>query len=254
MERFVHRGKDGKIVDVDEFQVAKALLAGEVELLSQEVDSKHLFELCCHFGHQSTAAALFANGVPGCRFDRKINCTSRPPKLAALMPAAPMPRAPMPPRVQAMRTAPSSPAAPVMAKSPPSRPIPDVSFFEAPLVKAPPPRLGAPPPFTCDNPCYCAGVATCPCCSWGFLEDEGLWMDDFDASLQDAKNTAEAAAAMPLVRTLLEAFRSQKAGPSTVTEEAMAYLLDVAILLGDAELARCCAKHCTQFPLRRWRF
>ena len=42
MERFVHRGKDGRILDVDEFQVAKALLAGEVELLSQEVDSKHL--------------------------------------------------------------------------------------------------------------------------------------------------------------------------------------------------------------------
>ncbi|CAE7771868.1 unnamed protein product [Symbiodinium necroappetens] len=37
------------------------------------------------------------------------------------------------------------------------------------------------------------------------------------------------------------------------TAEAMAYLLDVAILIGDAELVRCCAKHCTRWPLRRWR-
>ena len=39
MERFLHRRWDGCILDVDEFQVAKCLLAGETELLSQEVDS-----------------------------------------------------------------------------------------------------------------------------------------------------------------------------------------------------------------------
>ena len=60
--------QDGRILDVDEFQVAKALLAGEVELLSQEVDSKHLFDLCLKFGHQSTAVAMISYGVPSCVF------------------------------------------------------------------------------------------------------------------------------------------------------------------------------------------
>ena len=51
----------------------------------------------------------------------------------------------------------------------------------------------------------------------------------------------------------MEAFRSQAAVDGIATAEAMAYLLDVAILIGDAELARCCTKHCTRLPLRRWR-
>ena len=34
----------------------------------------------------------------------------------------------------------------------------------------------------------------------------------------------------------------------------MAYLLDVAILIGNTELARRCVKQATNFPLRRWRF
>ena len=69
MERFVRRGRDGRICGVDEFQVAKALLAGEAEVLSQEVDSgEHLFDLCCHFGYQSTAAAMIERGVSGCVF------------------------------------------------------------------------------------------------------------------------------------------------------------------------------------------
>ena len=84
-------------------------------------------------------------------------------------------------------------------------------------------------------------------------EERGLWMEDWDASLQDAKRAAESSAAKPLVRALLEAFRSQAAVDGIATAEAMAYLLDVAILIGDAELVRCCAKHCTRWPLRRWR-
>ena len=79
-------------------------------------------------------------------------------------------------------------------------------------------------------------------------------MVDWDAGLLVAKNAAESAAATPLFRTLLEACRSQAGCPGIVTEEAMAYVLDVAILIGDTELARCCAKQCTKFPLRRWRF
>ena len=79
-------------------------------------------------------------------------------------------------------------------------------------------------------------------------------MVDWDAGLLDAKNAAESAAATPLFRTLLEACRSQAGCPGIVTEEAMAYLLDVAILIGNTELARCCVKQATNFPLRRWRF
>ena len=78
-------------------------------------------------------------------------------------------------------------------------------------------------------------------------------MEDSDASLQDAKRAAESSAAKPLVHALLEAFRSQASVDGLATAEAMAYLLDVAILIGDAELARCCARHCTRLPLRRWR-
>ena len=78
-------------------------------------------------------------------------------------------------------------------------------------------------------------------------------MQNWDASFQDAKNAAQSAAAKPVVRSLLEALRSQVASSSIATEEGLAYLLDVAILIGDAELGRSCAKHCTSFPLRRWR-
>ena len=66
MERFVHRSRHGQILDVDEFQVAKALLNGQLEALGHSVDSRHLFELCLAFGHQSTAAAMLSHGVPGC--------------------------------------------------------------------------------------------------------------------------------------------------------------------------------------------
>ncbi|CAE7315857.1 retsat, partial [Symbiodinium necroappetens] len=140
---FVHRGKDGRILDVDEFQVAKALLAGELELLSQEVDSKHLFDLCLQFRHQSTAVAMISYGVP-----------------------------------------------------------------------------------------VTAGTGV----------------------LAERAECGESAAAMPLFRTLIEACRSEASCPTLLTEEAMAYLLDVAILVGDTELARSCARHCNCFPLRRWRF
>eukprot|EP00439_Symbiodinium_sp_Y106_P085340 s87_g28.t1 len=34
----------------------------------------------------------------------------------------------------------------------------------------------------------------------------------------------------------------------------MAYFLDVAILIGDAELAKCLAQHCASFPRSRWRY
>ena len=49
---------DGSIVAVDEFQVASALLAGELDILNQEIDSQHLFTLCCRFGLYGTAAPV----------------------------------------------------------------------------------------------------------------------------------------------------------------------------------------------------
>ena len=193
MERFLHRRWDGRILDV--FQVAKALLAGETELLSQEVDSgEHLFDLCCHFGHESTAAAMISYRVPGC-------------------------------------------------------------VFEGPHSLQPPPAVEPPEPqAVLHGVCECVDWNTCRRCCWGMSDEErGLWMEDWDASVQDAKSAAESSAAKPLVRALLEAFRSQAAVDRIATAEGMAYLLDVAILIGDAELARCCAKHCTHLPLRRWR-
>ena len=196
MERFVHRGKDGRMLDVDEFEVAKALLAGEVQLLSQEVDSKHLFDLCLQFGHQSTAAAMISHGVPGCVF-----------------------------------------------KGPRSL---------VPHAAAPAGTAGDPDDIGCQWDCR--HWHTCSSCSWGVPEDEGVWMEDWDASFLDAKNSAESAAAMPLFRALLEACRSEASCPTILTEEAMPYLLDVAILIGNAELARSCARRCNCFPLRRWRF
>ena len=208
MERFVHRGRDARILDVDEFQVAKALLAGEAELLSQEVDGRHLFDLCLQFGHQSTAAALISHGVPGCSFPSFLGM--RPPL--------------------AKRTCPRNEQSP-----------------------KPPTAIAEPPAQPYLRTCLCRGWVTCESCSWGFPEEEGLWMEDWDAKLRDAKEAAEGAAATPVVKAVLEAFRSQAAPPGIVTEEAMAYLLDVAILIGDAKLATCCAAHCTRLPLRRWR-
>ncbi|CAE7216461.1 unnamed protein product, partial [Symbiodinium necroappetens] len=199
MERFVHRGWDGRVLDVDEFQVAKALLTGEADLLSQEVDGKHLFDWCCHFGHQSTAAAMVSFGVQGCVF-------------------------------KGPRSLPRHCSGPVTRREPRSTDV-----------------------FTALPTCHCRGRSTCKTCGWAFPEQKGIWVEQWDASLQEAKNAAKSAATIPVVRALLEAFRSQAAVDGIATAEGMAYLLDVAILIGDAELARCCAKHCTRLPLRRWR-
>ncbi|CAE7389935.1 unnamed protein product, partial [Symbiodinium natans] len=229
MERFVRRGRDGRILGVDEFQVAKALLAGEAEILSQEVDGQHLFDLCCHFGCQSTAAAMLTHGVSGCVF----RGSSRPLAAPDVAKKAP-PR--LPPSV--LPSTPAPPAFAVAKWAPPMLPF---------TPTAPPPRK-APPPA-----CRCLCWTTCASCSWGFSEDGGVWMWDWDASLLAAKEAAESTAALPVDGALLDAFRSQPGSPALATGEGLAYLLDLAILLGGAELARRCARHCKFFPLRRWR-
>ena len=53
------------IIGVNEFQIAQALLAGHTELLSQEVESRHLFTMCMQFGHEETASEMLRQGVPG---------------------------------------------------------------------------------------------------------------------------------------------------------------------------------------------
>ena len=135
-------------------------------------------------------------------------------------------------------------AAPAVAKwAPPMLPFAPT----APPVKAQPPRISN------DCNCNCYHQITCPSCSSGFSEDDGVWMWDWDVSLQVAKEAAESTAAMPVDGALLEAFRSQGPSPAIVTQEGLAYLLDLAILTGDVELAKCFAKHCSCCPLRRWR-
>ena len=57
------------IIDVNEFQIAQALLAGQPELLSQEVESRHLFTMCMQFGHEETASEMLRQGVRGCKVE-----------------------------------------------------------------------------------------------------------------------------------------------------------------------------------------
>ena len=58
------------IVGVNEFQIAKAVLGGQLESLSQKVPSQwgsvHLFNVCLRFGLHDTAWALAEAGVKGC--------------------------------------------------------------------------------------------------------------------------------------------------------------------------------------------
>ena len=57
------------IIGVNEFQIARALIAGNLELLSQKIDSQHLFTLCLKFGQHETAAEMQRKGVPGCKVE-----------------------------------------------------------------------------------------------------------------------------------------------------------------------------------------
>ena len=68
--RFVRLGREsGKVAEVDEFEVASALFAGERDALSQLTEGRHLFNLCLEFGLDSTALALLEHGVEGCRLE-----------------------------------------------------------------------------------------------------------------------------------------------------------------------------------------
>ena len=105
-----------------------------------------------------------------------------------------------------------------------------------------------------DSDCECrSGWLTCCECCWGFDEGGGCWMRDWDSDLSDVEHCAQKAARRPLAKVLLESFRAGTPFPGlTVTEEAMARLVDIAILIGDPDLAESCRKHCDRPPLRRW--
>ena len=89
-------------------------------------------------------------------------------------------------------------------------------------------------------------------CCFGFPAEEGIWMGDWDANLQDASESACEAAEQLLVRAILEALGSGAILPVTISGEAMAHLLDLAILTGNKEAARRCAELSNFAPLRRW--
>ena len=170
----------GEIVDVEEFEVARAILAGDTQRLSQPIESKYLFELCIAFGHQSTAAALLNHGVPGCRVE-----------VWHLRPFAG--------KISAAR-------------------------------------------------CCGSTWETCDFCCWGSEMEDGVWMTDWNAKLTDAV----ASAGRPVASAVLGALRSGADFRSLdVSEAAMARLLDLAVLTGDADLAQQCTQRCARRPLRR---
>ena len=185
------RYERGEIVDVEEFGVATAILRGDTQLLSQEVESKHLFELCMTFGHQSTAAALLIHKVPGCR----------------------------------------------------------VEFWHlGPFAKHV--TIGG---YSMN--CTTCGVSwrTCAFCCWGWEVKNGVWMKDWNSELEDAVASARKAAERPVARAVLAVLRlGEDFRNFDVSEAAMARLLDLAILTGDADLAQRRAQRCTRRPLRRW--
>ncbi|CAK9092253.1 unnamed protein product [Durusdinium trenchii] len=61
------------VLGVKEFQLARALMEGHVEFLSEHVPSSwgpvHLFDLCLTFGLFDTAWAMAERGVKGCRLE-----------------------------------------------------------------------------------------------------------------------------------------------------------------------------------------
>ena len=92
---------------------------------------------------------------------------------------------------------------------------------------------------------------TCDECCFGFSTEEGIWMNDWNASLEDATCAARETAEQHLVHAVLEALSSSATLPF-ISEEAMAHLLDLAILTGNKEAARRCAELSHVRPLRRW--
>ena len=102
--------------------------------------------------------------------------------------------------------------------------------------------------------CQCIGWRTCQYCCFGFPVSQGIWMRDWNTcNLCEAVDAAQVAASRPWVRRILVAQVSGSRLPFAISAEAMARLLDIAILTGNKEAAVCCARHAKLWPLRRWR-
>ena len=101
--------------------------------------------------------------------------------------------------------------------------------------------------------CPCNGWETCSYCCWAFPTENGVWMKDWDAPLDDAANAAQQAAKTPLVRGILEISRCNELLSLAMSNKAAARLLDIAMLCGNVKAAANLAKTHQARPLRRWR-
>ena len=108
----------------------------------------------------------------------------------------------------------------------------------------------APPPRYL---CCCTGWGTCNFCCWGFPLGQGVLMQDWDAPLKHAAQAGRKAAMTPLVSGILEIFSRDEELPLSMSDEAAARLLDIAILCGNSQAAGNLAKTFSVRPLRRWR-
>ena len=121
-------------------------------------------------------------------------------------------------------------------------------------------------PFSCSRdssrdwvrPYSCQGWDTCLYCCWAFPVEQGIWMEDWDVDLFDvwgsagAISAAREAAATPLTRAMLDIFSCDMELPFSASPQAMARLLDIAILTGNQKAAVNLSKKCQLRPLRRW--
>eukprot|EP00438_Fugacium_kawagutii_P007650 Skav216803 [mRNA] locus=scaffold2110:93495:99509:- [translate_table: standard] len=81
----------------------------------------------------------------------------------------------------------------------------------------------------------CADMCACGYCCFGWPVDKGIWMQDWDVPFEDAVEAAERAAERCLCSILLEMIHSGEELPFNFSTDAMARLLDIAILIGDEE-------------------
>ena len=125
-------------------------------------------------------------------------------------------------------------------------PLPDASDAE-------PSRPDSPWALYSHGGCNCGGWEICSRCCWGFPVDNGIWMNDWEADLRDAAEAAQEAAEMPLVNGILEIASRDEVLSLTMSDEASARLLDIAILCGNSKAAANLAKASAIRPLRRWR-
>ena len=109
-------------------------------------------------------------------------------------------------------------------------------------------------PFCRDSfrPCNCQGWDTCRYCSWAFPVEHGIGMKDWDVDLDDAIRAAQKAAATRLTRAMLDICSCDMELPFSGSPNAMARLLDIAILTGNQKATVNLAKKSQLRPLRRW--